>query len=493
VTVAIRPDAETARARRRSALLCASVLLFAFVLFFGSWKDEASMSGDPIVYAEIGREIVERGDPTRLTLDDRPAAKKPPLVFWMEAAAFSVLGFREWVARLPSAAMGVACVALAFAWTRRRHGRRVAFGAAVACLAFPVFQRTAHQARLDTTLAFFSTAALLAYARAARLGPTLARAAGVGALLGLAVLAKGPAGLLPLGAIVAGSLLARRGRVLARTLPALLASLLLVAGSWYALQLAREGSAWWGQLHDDWTRDSAPVQGLAQAVAFYATDVLLPGAVWVVAFGFGARLALRRLRRSPERALPEALLLSFVAVFLLSLPALPMHYGRYVAQVVPALAIVGAPWIAWLVRRVAGARPRLRVERALAAGLLAAALVGYPVYVALDRASPLAKYEDLARASDALAAAAPGTRDLPPWASSMDERGRDAISLPTAAAARFYYGTRLVPFRPGDATQAPLVLFLHGSGGPAETAAFDATHRFEVVRRSERATLYRTR
>src|SRR5947208_3268662 len=105
-----------------------------------------------MVYAQVGREIVERGDPTRLTLDEKPASRQTPLAYWMNAAAFAVFGYREWAARLPSCVMGVATVALLVALVARRRGRRTAFWAGLACLAFPVFQRTAHPVRLALSL-----------------------------------------------------------------------------------------------------------------------------------------------------------------------------------------------------------------------------------------------------------------------------------------------------------------------------------------------------
>ena len=292
------------------------VMGLAFALFVGSGSRGATLTGDPIRYAQTSREIVERGDPTRLTLDGALVARKPPLVFWMVALAYGALGFTDVAARLPSQAMGLATVALLMFLVSRRNGRRAAFWAGLSCATWYVFRDSASTCRLESTLAFLSLASLGAFLRIDRLGPSPLRALGLGALLGLAVLAKGPPGVLPAAAIALGALVTGRGRLLLRTAPLAALGLVLVAGPWYATQIVREGPAWWDQLHADWTRDTAPVHDLLAALPLYGSQVFAVAAVWVPSLAMGVTLAIRRVRRTPRRALPEALLLSFIASLL---------------------------------------------------------------------------------------------------------------------------------------------------------------------------------
>ncbi len=51
-------------------------------------------------YAEVGRWMAVSGDWLTPRLDGIPFFHKPPLLYWLEAAAMSVLGATPWVARL---------------------------------------------------------------------------------------------------------------------------------------------------------------------------------------------------------------------------------------------------------------------------------------------------------------------------------------------------------------------------------------------------------
>jgi len=149
-----------------------------------------------------------------LRLNDEPYTQKPPLYFWLAAAAGVPLGrVTETAARLPSAAAGVALVALALAFGRRLLGPRSALlGAALLATGF-AFADDARRVQLDVLLALFETLALLAFWRLDRgIGGRRANQALLHAALGLAVLTKGPVGfLVPL--LVAAAFLAWERRL----------------------------------------------------------------------------------------------------------------------------------------------------------------------------------------------------------------------------------------------------------------------------------------
>src|SRR2546426_7523869 len=63
------------------------------------------------MHAEIARELLRSGDPFRLTLNGVVYVDKPPLLYWLEAGAFTTFGASEATARSVSAAAGVAAVA----------------------------------------------------------------------------------------------------------------------------------------------------------------------------------------------------------------------------------------------------------------------------------------------------------------------------------------------------------------------------------------------
>jgi 4-amino-4-deoxy-L-arabinose transferase-like glycosyltransferase len=419
----------------------ALVLGLAFVLFTGTDQDGASFSGDTARYALIGREIVERGDPTRLTLEGEPYANKPPLIFWLEAAAFSAFGFTEAAARLPSRAFGLASVALLMSLVARHGGRRIAFFAGIVMATWHAFQRSAITCRLDSALTFFTLASIAVFLSIDRKGAPPRRAILLGAVVGLGVLTKGPAGLLGAGAILLGAPLAGRGRLLLRSLPLAAAALVAVAAPWYVLQVAREGEPWISGFLKDITRSKEV--GLDRVLGLYAREFFLTALPWLPPAFLGAAAAAARLRKMRRRALPEALLLSLITVLCLGVASRGTHHARYLIPAVPALAWFAGAWLA----------PRLRapwIRRSIAGAIAATVLIAYPLSIAFGLFPVRDKYREMRAAVEIARAAVPDASILPTWP--------PRIGSGTIPPVRFYFGLSLRPFNPGDRSQPPFVL-----------------------------------
>ena len=62
-------------------------------------------------YAQVAREMFERGDWVTPTLGGYPWFEKPALLYWLEIAAYYVFGVSEFAARLGSALFGLGTVA----------------------------------------------------------------------------------------------------------------------------------------------------------------------------------------------------------------------------------------------------------------------------------------------------------------------------------------------------------------------------------------------
>src|SRR5436305_3115139 len=70
-------------------------------------------------YAEIAREMAATGDWVTPRLDGLKYFEKPPLQYWLTAAAFSAFGIDEWTARLaPALATVLALLAVGYAGKR---------------------------------------------------------------------------------------------------------------------------------------------------------------------------------------------------------------------------------------------------------------------------------------------------------------------------------------------------------------------------------------
>ena len=76
------------------------------------------------VQAQIARNMLTSGDWVTARLDHIIYLEKPPLIYWMIAASYKILGAHDWVARLPVALSSVALALLVFAFGTWAFGRR---------------------------------------------------------------------------------------------------------------------------------------------------------------------------------------------------------------------------------------------------------------------------------------------------------------------------------------------------------------------------------
>ncbi|GAB4161424.1 MAG: glycosyltransferase family 39 protein [Cyanobacteria bacterium J069] len=73
------------------------------------------------LFAEATRQMVETGDWITPYFNEKPRFDKPPLIYWLTAIAYQTLGINEWAARLPSALSASALVVFGF-FTLLRFG-----------------------------------------------------------------------------------------------------------------------------------------------------------------------------------------------------------------------------------------------------------------------------------------------------------------------------------------------------------------------------------
>jgi 4-amino-4-deoxy-L-arabinose transferase-like glycosyltransferase len=191
----------------RNLALAALLSTVAFLCFFSRLDALGLVGPDEPRYAAVAREMARSGDWVTPRLAGEPWLEKPPLYYWGAAAAFSLFGVNEFAARLPSALSALAAT-LALGWTAWRL-----YGASAGWAVLLIFPSTigalgfARGASTDMVFSASLAVALAAAAEIVLLTPTEARPrrrweALLGVGLGLAVLAKGPAGVLLAGGSV---------------------------------------------------------------------------------------------------------------------------------------------------------------------------------------------------------------------------------------------------------------------------------------------------
>ena len=88
---------------KNSLLILACVIIFT--LFFGI-GGVPLLDPDEPVYAETAREMIQTGDFLSPRIFGDYWYDKPPMYYWLVAAAFKVFGYSEFAARFPAALMG---------------------------------------------------------------------------------------------------------------------------------------------------------------------------------------------------------------------------------------------------------------------------------------------------------------------------------------------------------------------------------------------------
>ncbi len=243
--------------RRRIAILLV-LLVVSGSLFFFRLGTPGLFDADEPAYAQAAREMLETGDWITPHFNGRPRFDKPILFYWLITLAYRVFGVTELAVRFWSALAGVLLL-LIIAWTAGRW-----FGAPAelwAGLAFTTNLLTALLARAavtDMLLTLFVTLTIVAGVEALA-GPSASRRGGASpetrarrwamvawAAMGLAVLVKGPVGLLIPGMAFGGAWLVCPGvrGALLRLFP-WQGPLLFVAITlpWYSLVVAANGWA----------------------------------------------------------------------------------------------------------------------------------------------------------------------------------------------------------------------------------------------------------
>ncbi len=168
------------------------ILLALSLLFFVPKLGMPLLDPDEGLYAEIAREMLDRGDWVVPHLNGLPYLEKPPLYFWLTALTFQLFGPSEWATRLWSAISALGTVLLTWRIGRRLYGAPAGLLAGVVVATVVGNALYVRRASTDQLFVFCLTLAMYGFLRDAE-RPDRRRARFllfyVGAALG--VLAKG--------------------------------------------------------------------------------------------------------------------------------------------------------------------------------------------------------------------------------------------------------------------------------------------------------------
>ncbi len=185
------------------------MVIVAVVVLFTNLGGPRLWDRDEPRNAGCAAEMLERGDLVTPVFDGELRTHKPILLYWLMMAAYQLLGVSEFSARFWSAALGVGTACLTYVIGRRMFSPQVGFWAAIILVTTLMYDVASRAATPDSLLIFWSTAAICCFvwgiyppvaqgqraAGPARTFPRWRAAALMYGCMGMAVLAKGPVGL----------------------------------------------------------------------------------------------------------------------------------------------------------------------------------------------------------------------------------------------------------------------------------------------------------
>lgn len=384
--------------------------------------------------AQCAREMLESGNWVVPTFDGELRTHKPILIYWCQIAAYKVFGVNEFAARLPSAIASIITVLCVVMIASGLASHEVAVWSGVALATMLLFVMAGRAATPDALLIATSSLAIALFVNAAFVQreprrdllagvdnhsssflrpvqfrwPNLSQWTFVYGACGLAVLAKGPVGLvLPVAIMGLTILLVGGFRESTKSVSGLIQRLvhfarnvfyvgwrmrpvlavltvLLIAGPWYlAVGLATDGE-WLREffLTHNVSRAVKPMEGhTGPPVLFYVGALLVgtfPWSCFAIPIGLAVHRRWRTTRRETSTIDPLfALGISWVTVFVGCFSIASTKLPSYVTPCHPGIALI----VGWYVSRaIAG---HVDHPRWMRAGLAVAFLIGIGVFVAI--------------------------------------------------------------------------------------------------------------
>ena len=378
------------------------IAVIATVVLFSCLGSTHLWDEDEGYFASAAAEMYARGDWIVPYFNGEMFGHKPPWMYWMMMTGFSLFGVNELAARFFSAVFGVATALLTYQLGRRLFNPRVGFYAGLimpTCIMFSVVSRAATP---DVFLVFFAALSLYIFAvygfgaktneegRAGEQGKSIhdvlphrwATFAGMYAIMGLAVLVKGPIGFLfPMAVIGLFLLFMTPRRAVATDAPrwkkwletlrpfgpvnfvvtvwrmrpfTAIAMILLVAGPWYAaVGVLTEGEflkEFFGVHH--FKRATTAMDAHSGSIFYYIPAILVGIFPWSMFAGSATWEWVKQLQKR-DAGFPALVFMGcwvgvYVGIFSLASTKLP----NYVLPAYPALAVILALFIDVALRSV---------------------------------------------------------------------------------------------------------------------------------------------
>ena len=280
------------------------LLTSCFVLFSGLGRYPL-FNPDEALYAEPAREMLVTGEYVTTLLDYVVRYTKPPLCIWAMALSYKVFGINEFGARFFGAVCAVLLIAAVYLIIARYISVRAAVVGALSLVVAPLFVLTAREAITDMPLALFMAGSQMAFFHAFKSRRFAFAILGY-VLLGLAIMTKGPVGLvLPLAILFVYHFLRGELRSAWGFYRPLIGALVvaIIAVPWFAVEITVTKGEYFQEfiVRENFQRFTAVVDNHKQPFWYHAAAMFggyLPFSLYLPQFFFLRRAIIGRVFKS---------------------------------------------------------------------------------------------------------------------------------------------------------------------------------------------------
>ncbi len=268
------------------------VVALVAITWFHALGDRPLAEPDEGRYAEIPREMVASGDWLTPRLNGFKYFEKPALQYWLTAAGYEVFGQHEWVARLWPALLGFVGALWAGFLGLRLYGRATGYYAFLITASSLLYFALGHILTLDMSFSVsmaLGVGALILAQRQREERPRMTRNWMLfgWAMLALAVLTKGLAGVVLPGAAVFLYMLWQRDWTLFKSLHLFkgLVLVVLITAPWF-IEVSRQNPnfAWFFFVHEHFERYLTTVHHRDAPIWYFVPLFALGGMPWLVSW-----------------------------------------------------------------------------------------------------------------------------------------------------------------------------------------------------------------
>ena len=310
---------------------------------------------DEGVNAEASREMLEAGTLITPLFNFELRTAKPIMIYWLQMASYTAFGVNEIAARLPSVLAGLLTVLILYELARNMFGPSTGLLAGIVLSSAIEFCLLSQSATTDSALLAFTMLSFYFFWIGSRDGRR-SWFIPCGMACGLAVLTKGPVGLvLPFATIVLYLLWNRELRRLCdRRFIWGIAAFTLVAAPWYVLVALETKGVWIKQFigQENVARFLEPQERHSGPFFFHLGSILLLFAPWSVFLLVAIRNAAVESRKRQEVTNEEVdnrracrFLFCWLATYLVFFSIAATKLPNYILPTFPPLAILTARYL----------------------------------------------------------------------------------------------------------------------------------------------------